>query len=284
MFKIGDFSQLGRVTVRTLRHYDELGLLKPAKIDHESLYRFYTLEQLPKLNRIVALKSLGFSLTEIRRLVKEDVSVGELRGMLEQKQAEAKAKLLEEQERLDRIGARLGMIEHENAPLDYDVTIKRIPAMTVFSKRHFVPHISQMDRFCALFYEELWTVLKAQALEPVGSEFTLFHMREYAEENVDVEVAVVLESGDYERLELPDGTFSVRKLAGHKTVASVLHHGYYHEGHLPGKALALWAGMNGYESDGAAREVHLSGPIVKTGKDKPVVIEYQAPVKPHGVD
>ena len=85
-------------------------------------------------------------------------------------------------------------------------------------------------------------------------------------------------------LELPDDTFSVRKLPGHKTVASVLHHGYYHEGSEPGKALALWAGLNGYGSDGAAREVHLSGPIVETGKDKPVVIEYQVPVKPHGVD
>ena len=141
-----------------------------------------------------------------------------------------------------------------------------------------------MDTFCTLFYEELYTVLNAQDLTPIGNEFTLFHMREYTEENVDVEVAVVLESRDYERLELPNDTFSVRKLPGHKTVASVLHHGYYREGHLPGKALALWAGLNGFESDGAVREVHLSGPVMETGKDKPVVVEYQAPVAPHGVD
>ena len=284
MFKIGDFSQLGRVTVRTLRHYDELGLLRPAKIDGESSYRFYTIEQLPQLNRIVALKDLGFSLLEIQRFVKEDVSVDELKGMLEQKQREVSVRLSEEQERLGRIGARLQMIEHEDNSPHYDVTLKRIPAMTIFSKRHFVPHISQMDRFCTLFYRELYTVLNAQDLTPVGNEFTLFHMREYAEENVDVEVAVVLESKDYERLGLPNDTFTVRKLPGHKTVASVLHHGYYHEGYLPGKALALWAGLNGYTSDGAAREIHLSGPIVQTGKDKPVVVEYQAPVVPHGVD
>ena len=284
MFKIGDFSQLGRVTVRTLRHYDELGLIKPAKIDHESSYRFYTLEQLPKLNRIVALKDLGFSLGEIQRLVREDVSVDELREMLEQKQAEAKLKLLEEQQRLGRIGARLQMIEHEDERPHYDVTLKRIPALTVFSKRHFVPHITQMSEFCTLFYEELYTVLNAQSFVPVQAEFILYHISEYVEENVDVEVAVVLESRDYERLELPNETFSVRRLAGHKEVASVVHHGYYHEGHLPGKALALWAGLNGYESDGAFREVHLSGPVVETGKDKPVVVEYQVPVRAHGVD
>ena len=284
MFKIGDFSQLGRVTVRTLRHYDELGLLKPAKIDEESGYRFYSVEQLPKLNRIAALKDLGFSLGEIQRLVKEEVSVDELREMLEQKQAEARVKLLEEQQRLGRIGARLQMIEHENERPYYDVTLKRVPAMTIFSKRHFVPHTSQMDTFCTLFYEELYTVLDAQHLTPVGSEFTLYHMREYTEENVDVEVAVVLESADYERLELPNDTFSVRKLPKHSAVASVLHHGYYHELGRAAKALTLWVGMNGYESDSAAREVHLSGPVTQTGKDRPVVVELQAPVKPHGVD
>ena len=284
MFKIGDFSQLGRVTVRTLRHYDELGLLKPAKIDDESSYRFYTVEQLPKLNRIVALKDLGFSLLEIQRFVKEDVSVDELREMLEQKQAEAKVRLLEEQRRLGRIEARLQMIEDEGVSPDYDVTLKRTSAVTVFSKRHFVPHTSQMSEFCVRFYEELFTVLDAQHLTPVGSEFTLYHMREYVEENVDVEVAVVLESADYEWLELPNDTFSVRKLPKHNTVASVLHHGYYHELGRAAKALALWVGMNGYGSDGAAREVHLSGPVTQTGKDCPVVVELQVPIKPHGVD
>ena len=284
MFKIGDFSGLGRVTVRTLRHYDDLGLLRPAKIDEESGYRFYTLEQLPKLNRIVALKGLGFSLTEIQRLVKENVSADELKEMLEQKQREVSVKLAQEQQRLQQIGARLQMIEHENEVPHYDITLKRISAMTVFSKRHLVPHITQMSAFCTLFFEELYAVLNAQNLVPVGNEFILFHMREYVEENVDVEVAVVLESQDYARLELPNDTFSVRKLPRHNTVASALHHGYFHEGYLPGKALALWAGMNGYESSGAVREVHLSGPVLETGKDKPVVIEYQMPVAPYGVD
>ena len=283
MFKIGDFSQLGRVTVRTLRHYDALGLLAPAKIDEASGYRFYTVEQLPKLNRIVALKELGFSLAEIQKFVSEEVSADDLREMLERKQREVSLRLEEERRRLEQIGARLQMIEHEDDVPHYDITLKRLPAMTVFSKRHFVPHISQMERFCTLFYEELYAVLHAQNLTPIENEFILFHMSEYVEENVDVEVAVVLESRDYERLELPDDTFSVRRLPAHNTAASVVHHGYFHEGHLPGKALTLWIGMNGYESSGAVREVHLSGSVLETGKDEPVVVEYQVPVTSHGV-
>ena len=62
LFKIGDFSQIGQVSVRMLRHYDELGLLKPAYVDRLTDYRYYSLEQLPKLNRLLALKDLGFSL------------------------------------------------------------------------------------------------------------------------------------------------------------------------------------------------------------------------------
>jgi DNA-binding transcriptional MerR regulator len=56
MIKIGDFSKLAHVTVKTLHHYGELGLLPPAHIDRYTGYRYYSLEQLPRLNRILALK------------------------------------------------------------------------------------------------------------------------------------------------------------------------------------------------------------------------------------
>ncbi len=61
MFKIGDFSKLAQVSDKTLRYYAQLGLLKPVWVDRFSGYRYYTLEQLPRLNRILALKDLGFS-------------------------------------------------------------------------------------------------------------------------------------------------------------------------------------------------------------------------------
>ncbi len=70
MIKIGDFSRLAQVSVRTLRLYDEMGLLKPAHIDRFSDYRYYSIEQLPRLNRILALKDLGFSLEQISRMLK----------------------------------------------------------------------------------------------------------------------------------------------------------------------------------------------------------------------
>jgi DNA-binding transcriptional MerR regulator len=282
MFRIGDFSQLGQVSVRTLRLYDEIGLLKPAEVDDFTDYRYYSLEQLPRLNRIVALKDLGFSLKEISEQLEDNLSLEDLRKMLTRKQNEVSQKLREEQARMLRLEARLKQIELEDVPTTYDVTVKKIPAMTIFSKRNFVPDLEDMDKYCTLFYEELYEVINAQKLNVIAPEFTLFHVREYVTENVDVEVCVVLDSESLERLELPsDDTFTVRKLQGYKTVASIVYQGLYRELGFAARSMMLWAGTNGYHSVGAAREVHLSGPIVETGKEKPVVIELQVPVEAH---
>jgi DNA-binding transcriptional MerR regulator len=282
MFRIGDFSHLGQVSIRTLRLYDEMGLLEPAQVDTFTDYRYYSLEQLPRLNRIVALKDLGFSLKEISEQLEDNLSLEDLREMLRRKQNEVSQKLQEEQARLLRLEARLKQIELEDVPTTYDVTVKKIPAMTVFSKRNFVPNLEDMDKFCTLFYEEFYEVINAQKLNVIAPEFTLFHVREYVTENVDVEVCVVLDSDSLGRLELPsDDSFTVRKLQGYKTVASLIHHGLYRELDAPARAMTLWVGMNGYHSVGAAREVHLSGPIVETGKEKAVVIELQVPVETH---
>ncbi len=69
MLKIGEFSKLSRVSVRMLRHYDEIGLLKPAEIVSFTDYRYYREDQLPAMCRITALKDMGFSLAEIVKML-----------------------------------------------------------------------------------------------------------------------------------------------------------------------------------------------------------------------
>ena len=103
MLRISEFSRLGRVTVKALHLYGRLGLLEPAWVDPESSYRLYTLDQLRRLNRILALKDLGFSLGEIGGLLEEDPSAAELWGMLRLKQAELERQSREGRERLARV-------------------------------------------------------------------------------------------------------------------------------------------------------------------------------------
>ena len=88
MFKIGEFSRFSQVTVKTLRYYDKLGLLKPAKVDRFTGYRYYSASQLPRINRILALKDLGLSLDQIAQLLEDDLSPDQIRGILRLKQVE----------------------------------------------------------------------------------------------------------------------------------------------------------------------------------------------------
>ena len=130
MFSIGEFARLGTVSVRTLRHYDEIGLLVPAKVDPETGYRSYSASQLGQLNRIIALKDLGFSLTQAGKLLGE-ITVEELRGMLALRRVQLEQELDEYTTRLREVEARLHYIEGENAMPADDITVKKIPAMGV---------------------------------------------------------------------------------------------------------------------------------------------------------
>src|SRR5579859_1719072 len=127
MFSIGEFSYIARVTPRQLRHYEELGLFKPERIDPETGYRFYSALQLPRLNRILALKDLRLTLTQILRLLDEDISAEEIRGMLTMRKVQIEHTLREELERVRSIEARIFQIEAEGRLSD-DVVLKAVPA------------------------------------------------------------------------------------------------------------------------------------------------------------
>jgi DNA-binding transcriptional MerR regulator len=100
MLKIGEFARLANVPVRTLRYYDELDLINPASVDTATGYRYYAVEQLPRLNRLLALKDLDFTLEQIARVLNEGVTHEQLRDMLMLKRAETEGRLNEERESL----------------------------------------------------------------------------------------------------------------------------------------------------------------------------------------
>jgi DNA-binding transcriptional MerR regulator/effector-binding domain-containing protein len=130
MLSIGEFARLGGVSVRTLRHYDEIGLLHPATVDPETGYRGYSADQLGRLNRIVALKELGLSLTQARRLL-DGITVEELQGMLMLRRAQLEHELEDHRNQLLGIEARLRYIAREGAMPADDIIVKKIPAMGV---------------------------------------------------------------------------------------------------------------------------------------------------------
>src|SRR5690242_1092412 len=122
MFTIGDFARVGRVSVRMLRHYDAIGLLRPAYVDPSTGYRSYDLDQLPRLNRLVALKQLGFTLDQVAAMLDDTVGAEQLRGMLRLRRAELQDQIAADVARLAGVEARLRTIEKENAMSDQIAT------------------------------------------------------------------------------------------------------------------------------------------------------------------
>ena len=106
-----------------LRYYDAIGLLTPSRAESGSGYRSYAPEQLHALNRIVALKELGFTLDQVGRLLQGDLDIGELRGMLRLQRAQLENEARAVETRLAAVETRLRMIEKENTMSpDYVVT------------------------------------------------------------------------------------------------------------------------------------------------------------------
>jgi DNA-binding transcriptional MerR regulator len=223
MIKIGDFARLSQVSVVTLRYYDEIGLLKPMNVDASTGYRFYSADQLPRLNRILALKDLGLSLEQIRLMLADGLSLEQLRGMLVIQRSEVEKRLSEEQERLFRIEARLRQIEMEDKMPTYDVVVKTAPAVLVASRRVSVPTNDQVPQYLGPAYAEVYRYIRNQGIKDDGQCMTLWHSPADVYENEDCEAIVAIDRA------LP-GTDHVKVYELPPTqVAAVVHHGNFEE-------------------------------------------------------
>lgn len=154
MIKIGAFSRISQVPTKTLRYYDEIGLLTPAHVDGFTGYRYYEVDQIVRLNKILALKDLGFALEQIARLLDDDLSVEQMQGMLKLKRAEIESSLAEERGRLARVEARLKALT-EGTMADYEVVLKDTGPTRVAAVRGVIPNYGSLG----MLFQELFTEL-----------------------------------------------------------------------------------------------------------------------------
>jgi DNA-binding transcriptional MerR regulator len=281
MISIGDFSQLGQVSVRTLRHYDELGLLKPAHVDHFTNYLYYSVDQLSRLHRILMLKDLGLSLEQIALLLKQTLSTEQLRGMLMIKQAELKQEILDRQEQLQRVEARFRMIEQEGQLTSYDIVLKKVDSQRIASVVQVVPSIRDMPRYRCACFEAVYCWLEQNRFEHIGPELVLYRNTEYTEQDVDMEVGIVADVADMGTYAPPSeacGEVSLRELPGAFPVASTIHQGPLEDVGQAVVALYTWISENGYSTSGPWREVHLLGKELDRKPFATFTVEIQIPV------
>jgi DNA-binding transcriptional MerR regulator len=247
VYGIGTVARLAQVSVRTLRYYDEIGLLRPVWVDPNTGFRWYAADQLHRLHRILALKDLGVQLSEIAVLLADDLSVEELRGILLLRRAEGHERVAEETDRLARVEARLHQME-ESTMRPYDVIVKRVGPERVITATE------QLDDFGEIgaAHGRLWPRLHA-ALEAHGVPFTPPSIAvEQGRDPIQL-LAALLVPDD---LHVEEDGVATMDLPGLERVAATVIHGdpNFDEGF---RALQAWAGEAGEAQLGQSREVYL---------------------------
>lgn len=268
MFKIGEFSRLTQVTVKALRHYDRLGLLPPAHIDPFTGYRSYSAAQLPRLNRILALKDLGLALEQISPFLDADLSPEQLRALLVIKQSETRQRLEEEGGRLARIEARLRQLAEPVQPA-YDVVVKRVEAQRVVSLRQT---LLERTAIAVLFRQLHAYELRHQLT--VMDRLVIWHDREFRESGIDAEAAFVTADPPP-----PDAAIQARDLPA-ETMACIVHTGPTETiGHAC-MALLSWIETNGYQLAGPerVRAIERGGPNSTAELQVPIISATSAAI------
>lgn len=273
MYRIGDFSRIANVTVKTLRYYAREGLLTPVWVDRFTSYRYYSLEQLPRLNRILALKDLGFSLEEIKPLLNSTLPVEELRGILSRKKTELELRLRSEQHRLVRVEQRLEQIEHESELSNSDVVLRTLKSCTCAFANTFAATWEQVPAARLALFQLITAYCEHQHIRIRGPWFSMLESPEYDERDIGINLGVCMDSG----AKIPFSTNSepVRfdRTPAISQAACLL-------GSLdslpPLPALMHWIDLNGYRISGSTRMVYLGDPA-ESGFTKGVV-EVQVPV------
>jgi len=271
MIKIGDFSKLSQVTVKTLRYYSDLGLLKPEHIDPFTSYRYYSANQLQQLNRILALKDLGISLEQIRKLLAANLPAEQMTGIMRQRQVELEMEMEDGREKLARLAVHLKQFEQEKTMSTLDIVIKSIPAIVVATNRGIVPSYSVQG--------ELWDKLEKELLKvgvkPTGPCFTIDHDEEYKESDHDLEVCEPVPAGT--PLSAP---FEVKTLPAVKEMASLIHQGSFQGLNGSYQKLLRWLEENKYQIAGPGREIYIStGDGSVQLDDESYITEIQFPVR-----
>ncbi|MFF2229469.1 MerR family transcriptional regulator [Streptomyces anulatus] len=272
MFTIGDFARYGRVSPRMLRHYDAIGLLTPDRTDPATGYRLYGAAQLARLNRIIALKDLGFTLQQVGAVLDERVGPEELRGMLRLRRAELAEAVAAASARLTRVEARLRSIESEgHMPAD-DVVIKTVPAVRVAELTGTAASFQPQDIGPVIgpLYERLLPLLEGAGLRPTGPGIARY------EDAPEGGGAIVVHAGVTVSAPVgPAGDTEVRVVELPPfEAATIVHRGAMDDVLSTTHTLARWLDANGYRSTGYSREVNLECPA----DQESWVTELQEPV------
>jgi DNA-binding transcriptional MerR regulator len=275
MFRIGEFAQIAQVSGRQLRFYDQLGLLKPAHIDQQTGYRYYTIRQLPRLNSILALKELGLSLEQIGPLLKDEISPTELRSMLTLKRAQVERSLQEEEARLRHIESRIAQIDREGKAEGFDVIVRSVPPTPILSLNCACERMDEVVRIVRTVAEEGERQIKST----LRDKLVVIARNDIDSEKLDLDIGFSLTRPSNASVRIAgDLVLHASELPAVDTMATIVRPGTNAESHSSFSAVGRWIEANNYTIAGPCREIFLE-PITGPPEFEGAMVEIQFPIR-----
>lgn len=270
MFKIGEFSKINHITVKTLHHYDDIGLLKPSEIDEWTGYRLYSSDQLLQVQQIIALKQLGFSLKEVKEIIANQDQQVKVLASLDEKVAQLQQELTEKQHQLQQLDNFISFLRKEQNMPEH-ITIKELPEVLVACKRVVIKDHSQLNQEMPQFGE----VMARHDVKCAKPDycFNLYHDGEYRPTDIDVEMCQAVTELKPDR----DGV-TYQRLAKVPQAACIYHRGSYATLGQTYAALMKWLDENDFEMVDLPRESYIDGIWNKVNETE-WLTEIQAPIK-----
>ena len=267
--KIGEFSQMMQVTVKTLRHYEQKGLLLPDEVDEWTGYRYYSIEQMQKLQSIRDLQSLGFSLDEIKDLYDDDSHTPSVRQMDE--------KIKETELQLNQLIARRNrLLEWKNSRKQITkmekFNIQSLPEIIVASHREVIPNYEALGPMC---YEKIGPEMQRLGCKcpKPGYCFTVGHNGEYTPTDIDIEYCEQVEE-----MGTDSAIIKFKKLPAIPKVLCMKHIGPYEKFYESFIETFKYMEQNGYKIAGQPRTSYVDGPWNQDDPEKWVSV-IQIPIE-----
>lgn len=262
MLSISQFSRVAQIPMKTLRYYDEVGLLKPDYVDAENNYRYYTAKKLEEVFLIKKLRYYEFSIQEIQTLLNGETT---LELLLESKQFDLDDKLskynqMQDSLKLEREALSAGDL-FILKKLDKDVEVVTSKSQNVLFVRR---EINVKDY--SLLMDELYRNLTMNQYTPVGAPYTMYYSLEYNPDKCDTEVGIPV----------------VEETEETRTMASQLCAKYHFVGNyseIPNiyASLASWIEKNDYDLVDATMEVYLTHPNETDVNEN--IVDFYFPIK-----
>ena len=263
MYRIGEFSELTKTTIKTLRYYEKEGLLIPAYVDNQTGYRFYETSQLPELAKIISLRQMGISINNIKNIL----NGSDLEEILKQRKQELETEISISNSQLLQIN---NLLEGKN--MEKEVILKELPSHIVYYKEGVIKNFEEIVKFILQSAGECKSANpNIKCVEPDYCYISYLD-GEYKETDIKIRYAqAVTEMG------IPTETIKFEKLNPIKA-ACIYHKGSYSNLRESYSFLIKWVEENGYEIAEPIIERYIDGMWNKGSEDE-WLTEIQIPIR-----